>query len=145
MAGTQTLWRRSIGGFIPADPEAQELFDKLDPGQVVRAEVKRMRHPAHHRKLFALLKLCVENSEGWSTESLLDYLKIETGHFTPITFPAMPGYVFKKPKSISFGNMGQDAFEKFYSAAIDVMLRDVVPHIPADELRSAVEMQLVVA
>ena len=41
--------------------------------------------------------------------------------------------------------MDQSAFDRFYDRALDVMIRWVVPHIPKDELRHAVEMELLAA
>lgn len=139
------LWRRGVAGWQPADPEAQELFEAFKVGEVVRFKPAKMRNEGHHRKFFALIKMCVQNSEGWTKDSLREYVAIKTGHFVAYTFPAMPGYVFRKAKSISWAKMDQVAFEAFYSRAIDVLLRDVVPQIPEKELRDAVEMQLVTA
>lgn len=145
MADALPLWRRSVAGLVPADAAAQERFEALRVGDVVRCKPTKMRNEKFHRKFFALLNLCLKNADGWTDESLFDYLKIQTGHFTPMTFPAAPGYVFRKPKSISWASMDAVDFEKFFNAAINVMLKDVVPHIPEAELRDAVELELVMA
>lgn len=139
------LWRRTLTGWAPADPEAQELFLAFKAGDVCRFRPRKMRNAGHHRKLFALIKMCVDNSDGWTTESLLDWVKLETGHFEPYSFPTMPGVVLRRPKSISFASMDQSEFEAFFSRAIDVLIKDAVPHISAKELRDAVEMNLVMA
>ena len=139
------LWRRSLSGWVPADDEAQELFTAFKVGDVVRFKPRKMRNPGHHRKWFALLKMCADNAEGWTVESLKEYVAIETGWFTAFTFPAKPGFVFRKAKSISWASMDQIEFEKFFSRSIDILIRDVVPHIPAKELRDAVELNLAVA
>jgi hypothetical protein len=76
-------------------------------------------------------------------DSLRKYLAIETGHFVPYTFPARPGIVLREAKSISFSKMDADDFHKFFNDAINIMLRDVVPHISEQELRDAVEQELV--
>ncbi len=139
------LWRRSLAGWQPADAEAQELFDAFKVGDVCRFKPSKVRNPAFHRLFFALIKLCVENTEGWEVQSLREYVAIETGWFTPYTIPVMPGVVLRRPKSISFAKMDAAAWEVFFSKAIDVLIRDVVPHISAKELRDAVELNLVMA
>ena len=139
------LWRRGVAGWQPADPEAEELFHGFTVGDVCRFKPRKMRNPGHHRKLFALIKMCVDNTEGWTVESLREYVAIECGYFTTFTFPAKPGYVFRKAKSISYANLDQTGFDKLFNRAIDVMIRDVVPHISAKELRDAVEINLVTA
>lgn len=139
------LWRRTLTGWAPADEEAQELFLAFKAGDVCRFKPRKMRNEGHHRKFFALIKICVQNTDGWTKDSLREYVAIKTGHCIIYTFPAMPDYVFRKAKSISWAKMDQTEFEAFYNRAIDVMLRDVVPHIPEKELRAAVEMELIAA
>ena len=137
------LWRRTETGWVPADEQSQELFSSFAVGDVCRFKPRKMRNPAFHRKFFALLKICVDSTEGWTVDSLRKYLAIETGFFVPYTFPARPGIVLREAKSISFGKMDADDFHKFYNDAINVMIRDVVPHISEQELRDAVEQELV--
>lgn len=139
------LWRRSIAGWIPADDEAQEIFLAFKAGDVCRFKPRKMRNEGHHRKFFALIKMVVQNTDGWTIDSLREYVAIETGWFVVYTFPSKPGFVFRKAKSISWAKMDQVAFEAFFSKAIDILIRDVVPHISAKELRDAVEMELVLA
>lgn len=145
MAEAAPLWRRAPGGFIPADPEAEEAFAATKVGEVVRMKPAKPRNVLHHRKYWALVNLCAKNADGWTAESLSDYLKVKTGHFTPMTIPVAPDVIIRKPKSISFAAMDQMEFEKFYDRALDVMVRWVVPHIPKQELRDAVELELVMA
>lgn len=139
------LWRRGVAGWQPADPEAQELFEAFRVGDVCRFKPTRVRNAAFLRKFFALIRLCVENTDGWDVQSLREYVAIETGWFTPYTIPVLPGVVLKRPKSISFAKMSSEDFDRFFSKAINVLLRDVVPHINERELRDAIEMQLAVA
>ena len=139
----EPLWRRGVAGWVPADEAAQELFEAFNLGDVTRFHTPKIRNAAHLSKFFVLVKLCVQNSDGWTVQSLREYVAIETGWFTPYTIPVLPGVVLKRPKSISFASMDQTKFEAFYNAAINVLLKDVVPHIPEGELRAAVENELV--
>jgi hypothetical protein len=145
MSGDDPLWRRAETGWVPADEEAQELFSAFKLGEVCRFKPRKMRNEGHHRKFFALIKMVVQNSDGWTVESLREYVAIECGWFTAFTFPAQPGFVFRKAKSISWGKMDQTQFDVFFNKAIDVLIKNVVPHISAKELRDAVEMNLAVA
>jgi hypothetical protein len=139
------MWRRSVAGWVPADEEAQEIFEGFRVGEFARFKAPKVRNPRFHRKFFALIRLCVQNTEGWDTQSLREYVAVETGWFTPYTIPVLPGVVLKRAKSISFAKMDDLAFERFFTRAMDVLLEKVVPHIPEAELRAAVENELVMA
>lgn len=136
------LWRRGVAGWQPADPEAHALFEAFKVGEVVRFKPAKMRNAKFHRKYWALINLCVKNTEGWTAESLSDYIKIKTGHFTPFVLPVAPDVIVRKPKSISFSAMDDIQFGLFFETAINAMIRWVVPHISAEELRNAVELEL---
>ena len=137
------LWRRGVAGWQPSDPQAQELFDAFKVGDVCRFKPTRVRNAAFLRKFFALVRLCVDNSDGWTVQSLREYVAIETGWWSVYTIPVLPGVILKRPKSISFAKMTSDEFETFFSSAINVLLLNVVPHIQERELRDAVENELV--
>jgi hypothetical protein len=54
---------------------------KAKPGELLIVEARRPRNILHHRKLFALLNLVVDNTDRYpDVETLLFALKIATGH-----------------------------------------------------------------
>jgi hypothetical protein len=53
-------------------------------------------------------------------------VKLVVGHFEPAVHP-QTGELIQVPKSISYESMDQDAFEAFYSAALDGVLQHILP------------------
>jgi len=68
-----------------------------------------------------MLKGVVQNSDHYkTTDSLLDVIKLKSGHFeTVVTHKGEALYI---PKSINFASMDEDKFKEFFSKAIDICL-----------------------
>lgn len=124
---------------VPADADGREVIANWKTGQGVRAEVHRIRNVAHHRKFFALVRVVAEYSNTYdNTEKALVAIKIATGHVNWQPNP-LTGELLPIPKSISFGSMDQDAFNAFYSRAIDAVLQNLLPTMTRGSLERAVE------
>lgn len=108
---------------VPACKDAEEWLAKTKLRQGVLIDPRRPRNINHHRKLFALLNLAVENwpyDDPISTDALLGVLKISAGHFEAVQ---TKDGISKIPKSIAFERMSQDEFDPFYKHAIDIISR----------------------
>tara|TARA_R110000824_G_scaffold61802_2_gene163997 strand:+ start:459 stop:956 length:498 start_codon:yes stop_codon:yes gene_type:complete len=129
---------------VPNCVDAVEWLKKTKLDQGVLIDPRRPRNIQHHRKLFALLNLAVDN---WPTETttdaLLSVIKIQTGHteavmvrasmlerFAPAFWKLIPARLKQilpaaievhVPKSINFESMGQDEFNPFYEKAIQLI------------------------
>ncbi|MBN9410849.1 MAG: hypothetical protein J0H69_17020 [Burkholderiales bacterium] len=122
-----------LRGSTPADQEAWAKFKRkletMKPGKWLRFEWSSPRNGAHHRKMFALLQLVTENSEVYPTvEKALVAIKLCVGHVEPAIDPRT-GELIQVPKSISYEAMDQEAFDAFYSAAIDAVLQFILPQM----------------
>lgn len=122
-----------LRGSTPADQDAWSKFrrrlETMKPGKWLRVEFSSPRNGRHHRKLMALLQLVAENSETYNTvEKALIAVKLVTGHFDLMADPKT-GEIIQVPKSVSYEAMGQEAFEVFYSAAIDGVLQHILPQM----------------
>lgn len=128
------LLRKTGSALWPTDEESETALKKLPEGSVVAVESKRARNPAHHRKLFKLLSIALENQQTDfpSVEALLDAIKIETGHAE--LRKKLSGETYWAPKSISFHNMGQEKFAEFYDKALDLICQHVMPGTDRDVL-----------
>lgn len=123
-----------------ADPVSLEAIQAMAHGEQVVAEIKRARNPAHHRKFFAFLKLLLDNQEKYSSiEDILNAVKIGVGHCTwgTVWLRGVPVQV-AIPKSIAFANMGQARFEKFYNAALDYSVAEIIPGLDKSTLENQV-------
>lgn len=115
-------------GTAPATAADAEAMDELAQGVTYRATFTRAqgRSIRHHRLLFALIEIARENYDGVLTkEAVLDVLKLRTGHVRLTQLAT--GEVIMAPASINFASMDQDAFNKWFPRAVDVLCRDLCP------------------
>lgn len=130
--------RKTVQGWVPVSQAAREFHGKTKMGQTVAMNARRPRNPAHHRKLFALLGLVVDNTELFAnTDDALVGLKAITGHGRWERIAGTSKDIFYAD-SIAFDAMSQDEFEGFYDAAVAAVRRWWLP-VAAEELREAVE------
>lgn len=115
------LFIRRAQGFVPADLMAEDAMNKVAVGSTVMLTVRRPRNPSHHRKLFALFHVVLEQTDRWADSTvLLEDLKLATGLFET-RVSALTGMPYPVPASISFAAMSQDRFEAWYAKAIRVL------------------------
>lgn len=115
------LFIRRAQGFVPADIMAEDAMNKVAVGSTVMLTVRRPRNPGHHRKLFALFSVVLEQTDRWADSTvLLEDLKLATGLFET-RVSALTGMPYPVPSSISFAAMSQDRFEAWYAKAIRVL------------------------
>ena len=124
---------KGLRGSTPTDHDAWTKFkrrmENMKPGTWLRMEWAVPRNGQHHRKLFALLNLVVDNSETYDTaEKALVAVKLVSGYVDLMIHPAT-GAITQVPQSISYDSMDQEAFDKFYEAAIDGVLRFILPQL----------------
>lgn len=141
------------GALIPATEDDAELLTKIKLGQVVKLKLTRPRNYQFHKKLMALMRIAFdywtppEHGEG---SALKEKITIERNFdrfrhditilagFYDATY-RLNGDVRIEAKSISFGSMDEDEFEKLYSACIQVILKKVCTQYTEAELRKQVE------
>ncbi len=104
-----------------ADMHADEMMRGIKEGAQVLVTVRRPRSVQHHRKLFALFHVVLEQTDRWADATvLLEDLKLATGLFET-RVSALTGMPYPVPASISFAAMSQDRFEAWYAKAIRVL------------------------
>lgn len=140
------LMRTSKGlrGATPDDHAAYTKFrrrlETMPPGKWLRLEWSAPRNGPHHRKFMALLSLVSENSETYNTTAkALIAVKLAAGYFDPHIDPKT-GEIIPIPHSIAYDAMDQDAFETFYSAALDGVLQTILPQIDKDTAEKLLDM-----
>ena len=139
---SKTLWRKKIIGgtmcLVPDCVDAAEWLNKTKLEQGVMIEPRRPRNIGHHKKLFALLNLAVQNwpTGDIDTETLLGAIKIKTGHCTELKTKSG---VMQIPKSINFESMDQIEFSPFYKQAVTIISKvlGVTPEDLEQESRAA--------
>lgn len=137
----------------PASDDDAELLSKIKAGEVVKLTLTRPRNYKFLRKYFALMNLAFDYfeppahgegsalAEKYTIEKNLDRFRKDItilAGYHEMTY-RLNGDVRIEAKSISFGSMSEDEFEKLYSACITVILNKVCTTFTEDELRKAVE------
>ena len=117
----QLLLKKTEHGLVPIYDDCVEALKKVAMGGEIVVEYKPRRNSMFHRKLFALLNAVLPNQSAHKTiDNILNEVKLKSGHYE--TMKTQDGFIFHVPKSISFSNMDEAEFEKFYSNALDVCL-----------------------
>lgn len=111
------------GQFIPLTKEDQATWNKIKEGKVYAMRYKGDRNVLHHRKLFAIAKMIIDNEpEGsmWENKTpytLIKSTELQLGYVNQnITFD---GEIIMEPESINFELWGQEKFEEFYDKALN--------------------------
>lgn len=127
---------------IPENHEAGEFILHLKQGAVVKAKITQPRNYGHHKKYFVLLNYaydCFEPDIEYKGEKIeknfdrfRDDIQILAGYGIPTV--NIKGEVRYISKSVSFGSMSQDEFEKLYSNVINVILKHVLANHTREDL-----------
>lgn len=140
--------RKINGALYPADDMDKAVVDKWPTGEFLKADVVRPRNYKFHRKFFAMINVGYEAWEppellykGLKAEKNPDRFRadciVQAGFYDVVA--NLNGEVRVEPKSIAFGKMEEDEFEKVYSAVANVILRKVLTTYTRDDLDKVVD------
>ncbi|MEE8607172.1 MAG: DUF1367 family protein [Nitrospiraceae bacterium] len=126
------------GALRPADAHTIEMCARFKPGEIVKAEPKRMRNYKQLCLWWAIVGVLYDHAD-WcaSKEDASDWLKISIGHFDLIRSP--DGKEWARPKSIAYGNCEQTEFDQLLNAAINVVCEKIIPGTSNEVLRAELE------
>jgi hypothetical protein len=132
-------------GLFPADDTEAEKLAKLKKGVFVKCKVSTMRNPHFHRKYFALLNFAFDqwepenkDQQRWNLTPQKNFdqfrkdMAILAGFYDYVC--RVKGESTIAAKSISFGSMSQEDFEKLYSKTVDIILERFLNNYTAQEL-----------
>ena len=111
------------GGILcPADDRTSEAMTKFKTGEQYEAEIKRTRHPAFHRKMFALFNFCYAHWKGGNEfqdeaaqfDVFRKHLTVLAGYYDELW--NIKGEVRIEAKSLAYANMSPEDFESCYKA-----------------------------
>lgn len=134
---------RGLRGWTPADQKAYAKFkrfiDALAMGEMFQLDFSVPRNLAHHKKFFALVGLLAEMSDVYDNkDKALAAIKIAAGHCEFIPNP-LSIELIALPKSISFAEMDQLAFDAFYENAVNGVLKFLLPTMNRVDFDAALE------
>lgn len=156
---TAAHFQKLPGGILsPVSDEDKAKIDKVKAGNVVKVRWSLPRNYAFHKKFFALVKFAFDYWEPpeiepdpeqkWrkkitpekNIERFRKDLIILAGYYE--SYYRVDGTVRIEAKSIAFGNMSQEKFDKLYSAVHKVILDKVCTQFTDKMLDDVVEMAM---
>lgn len=130
--------KTAAGTLTPADPGAEEFMARQKLGGGVWVVASRARNHNRFRLFWALVKVCQQNTDlTISKDAWADYLKILAGHVEVVK--RRDGEIIQLPKSIAFNAMSESDFAALMDRLFDAVRMKVIPGLPANDLRSALE------
>ena len=116
-------------GLVPLDDVDFEAKKRLKIGSNVKCSITQPRNIGFHKKFFALLTLTFDNlpetvqqqTNIYSIEAMLTAIKIDLGYFDIVN---VNGNNVVKLRSISFSQMDETQFERFYDLSVTTILNN---------------------
>ena len=145
---------RTIHGLQPAWDADQQAIAKLKMGETYKAEIVRPRNLAHHKKYWSLINLAFQNLPDdfaiTTVDGQTDYIRTPADLHWHVKCQcgimkrriSLGGKIMYEVGSTSFHKMDQDEFSEFYSRAVDVIIKWILPGVDRAELWSEVESYL---
>ena len=116
----EVLLRVTKGALVPMDELSRAELRRraFNVGDVLRAELKKARHPEFHRLMHAFARLVAENIEafaGLDAHSVLKRLQVEGNvgcDEIAVVFPGVGPCTYRVPRSLSFASMDEGEFRE---------------------------------
>ena len=120
------------GGVLsPMSDIDAEALNGFKTGETYEIDIKRSRNPAFHGKTFAFLHFCFQHwqsdrefmDESAQFELFRKQLTVLAGYYNQLHH--IDGSFRLEAKSLSYGSMEPEDFEKFYNAAIQAAMKHI--------------------
>lgn len=129
---------QSDGRLRPSLQADLDIIRKYKPGMIIKAKVSRRRNPAHHRLYWATLGAILEHTDCLDTDDLHEDIKKELRMIESYRVDRWARVIIKT-KSIDFGSMDQNEFDKFFKRAMDALLTHYLPGWTQDDIKKALK------
>jgi len=131
---------------VPDNEESGMYLFQCKNGQVLKASVSKPRNYEFHKKYFALLNYAYDcfnpdiEYKGEKIDKNFDRFREDIQILAGYGIPTvnLNGEVRYISRSISFGSMSEDDFEKLYSNVVNVILQRVLKGYDREELDKVV-------
>lgn len=114
---------RTTTGYLPDSAHDEGELESIRVGDVISAQIRKVRNPMHHRKAFALLHDLFDSQDTFdSFDTFYTWMKIRCGLVE--TFIDSDGKTYYTPESLSFSSMDQirfdSVYQRFITAAVEM-------------------------
>lgn len=119
--------------FRPRTRLDARMCERFGQDRPLEAVVKERRSEPKNRLYWAVLQAVVDATGKWPTSEALHWaLKIKLGYIEEIA--AVDGKVLIRPRSTSFGKMGEQDFRTYFDAAILTLTTEVLPGLTTEDI-----------
>jgi len=138
------------GQLVPFTDQDKELIDSLPKNQLINCAVTKKRNIKFHRKFYSLLNYAYDLFEppeivangrtfdgNKDFEEFRKWLIVKAGYFDVIGYP--DDSVRVRAKSISFGKMEEEEFERVYNNCINVVIKYLCQNYTEEELKTVLD------
>lgn len=122
---------KAAGGILlPASDMEAEKLTKLKSGEQYQVEIKQVRNPQFHRKVFSFFNFCFQHWAGDDFQSDQRQFDVFRNHLTClagfyVTYHNINAGVRVEAKSLAYANMTQEEFEQCYTALINAAIKHI--------------------
>jgi len=119
------LIKRPDGNLEPSLDDDRKKLGKIQPGECVLVEMKKVRDSLNHRRYFAMIRIAFENQEVYSDEEIFrKSLEMEAGYFEEVELHWQGETIRRRwPKSIAYEKLPEDEFTELRSRVGDVICK----------------------
>ena len=126
------MQRRGLG-LAPCSLMDSDALDRFPFGKALRVRVTRDRSNPQLRLYFALLGKVAENlDQDVTADDLHEFLKLKLGYTRPIKL--RNGQIAEVASSVAFNRMTQDEFNRYFEAAKDLIVTQLIPKLGKEAL-----------
>jgi len=133
--------KKTLHGWKPVDEPTEKYWKKGNLGDIYHFDIKKIKSQRNWKflqKYWVMMTEVTENQERYRTkEDLHEAIKWELD-ITEIRMDIATGDYYKKIGSVAMDKMTEDEFSRYYSDAVDVILKYVLVGTTEDELNQRV-------
>lgn len=129
--------KKTLFGWAPFDEKAMAYHKKYAIGDVYHFDLKHyqdQRIRKHLEKYWVMLQVVIDNQENYRTKEDLHHDIKWMLDITVVRKNLMTGEIFKEVGSVAMDKMNQEEFERFYSDAINIIMKYVLVGSTPEEL-----------
>ena len=126
------LARRGLS-LVPVTPHARKEIEKIAEGDDILVTIARARSGRQNALYWQFITKVAEGCGYDSPQTLHNQVKAALGYFDLMR--TLDGNAITVLRSTSFDDMQPDEFNAFFDKAVDLICRDMLPHLTSDELK----------
>lgn len=150
MAREKIFLRVIKGALVPADDSARDKLRArgFRAGDVLQADLTKLRNPKFNRLVHAIGRLCVDNLQpfdGLDGHGALKRLQLE-GNIAcdeqTVEYPAIGKCLVRIPRSLSFADMDEGEFQEVARAMCRLIAARYWPEMDPEQIEEMAKMMI---